>query len=98
MFDLLKIAKEAPGTIIAVPVEALVDANTRLVEKALADLERVVVEKRETILYTQQEVVDKLKVDPSTLWRWQKRGYLVPVKVGGENRYRSTDIDKILEG
>lgn len=98
MLDIIRIAKEAPGTIIAVPVEALVDLNTRLVEKALADMERVLAEKRGTILYTQQEVVDKLKVDPSTLWRWQKRGYLVPVKVGGENRYRSTDIDKILEG
>lgn len=98
MLDLLKIAKEAPGTIIAVPVEALVDANTRLVEKALADLERAVVEKRETIYLTRDQVLAKLNVVPSTLWRWQKRGYLVPVKVGGENRYRSTDIDKILEG
>lgn len=98
MIDLLHLAKEAPGTIIAVPVEALVDANTRLVEKALADLERAVVEKRETIYLTRDQVLAKLNVVPSTLWRWQKRGYLVPVKVGGENRYRSTDIDKILEG
>lgn len=98
MLDIIRIAKEAPGTIIAVPVEALVDANTRLVEKALADLERAVVEKRETIYLTRDQVLAKLNVVPSTLWRWQKRGYLVPVKVGGENRYRSTDIDKILEG
>ena len=98
MIDLLRIAKEAPGTIIAVPVEALVHANTRLVEKALADLERAVVEKRETVYYTRDQVLAKLNVVPSTLWRWQKRGYLVPVKVGGENRYRSTDIERILEG
>ena len=98
MFDLLKLAKEAPGTIIAVPAGVLVDANTRLLEKALADLERAVIEKRETIYLTSNQVLAKLNVDPSTLWRWQKRGYLVPVKVGGENRYRSTDIDKILEG
>ena len=98
MIDLLKLAKEAPGTIIAVPVGDLITANEQLVERTLADLERAVVEKRETVYLTRDQVLAKLNVVPSTLWRWQKRGYLVPVKVGGENRYRSTDIDKILEG
>ena len=98
MIDLLKLAKEAPGTIIAVPVEDLIEANTRLVEKTVADLERTIAERRETVYLTREQVIAKLNIVPSTLWRWNKRGYLVPVKVGGENRYRSTDIEKILEG
>ena len=98
MIDLLQLAKEAPGTIISVPVKDLVSANERLVEKTIADMERMIAEKRETVYLNRDQVLAKLNVDPSTLWRWQKRGYLVPVKVGGENRYRSTDIEKILEG
>ena len=98
MVDLIKLAHDAPGTIIAVPVGDLVKANIWLVEKALADLERGIEAKREIVYYTREQVMAKLNVVPSTLWRWQKRGYLVPVKVGGENRYRSTDIDRILEG
>ncbi len=98
MVDLVKLAQEAPGTIIAVPVGDLVKANIWLVEKALADLEHVVAVKDSVTYLTREQVMAKLNVVPSTLWRWQKRGYLVPVKVGGENRYRSTDIDKILEG
>lgn len=98
MIDLLKLAKEAPGTIIAVPVGDLVEANNRLVERTIADLERSIAERRETVYLTRDQVLDKLNVDPSTLWRWAKRGYLVPVKVGGENRYKSTDIDRILGG
>jgi len=98
MIDVLRLAKEAPGTIIAVPVNDLVEANNRLVEKVVADLERAVVERQETIYLTRDQVMAKLNIVPSTLWRWQKRGYLVPIKVGGENRYRSTDIDRILEG
>lgn len=97
VLDLLKLAKEAPGTIIAVPVGDLIIANEQLVERTIADLERKIAERRETIYMTKDQVLAKLNVAPSTLWRWQKRGYLVPVKVGGENRYRSTDIDKILE-
>jgi len=96
--DLLQLAKEAPGTIIAVPVGDLIEANNRLVERAIADLERAIADKRETVYLTGEQVMGKLNIVPSTLWRWNKRGYLVPVKVGGENRYKSTDIDRILGG
>lgn len=98
MVDLIKLAQEAPGTIIAVPVGDLVKANIWLVEKTLADMEHAVAQKNAVTYLTREQVIEKLNIVPSTLWRWQKRGYLVPVKVGGENRYRSTDIDKILEG
>ncbi len=98
MIDLLQLAKEAPGTIVAVPVGDLIEANNRLVERTVADLERAIVERRETVYLTREQVIAKLNIVPSTLWRWNKRGYLVPVKVGGENRYKSTDIDRILEG
>ena len=92
------LAKEAPGTIISVPVGDLVEANKRLVETAISGLERAVSAKDSAVLLTREQVMKKLNVVPSTLWRWQKRGYLIPIRVGGENRYRSTDIDKILEG
>jgi hypothetical protein len=98
MIDLIMLAKEAPGTIISVPVGDLVEANKRLVETAISGLERAVSAKDSAVLLTREQVMQKLNVVPSTLWRWQKRGYLVPIRVGGENRYRSTDIDKILEG
>lgn len=98
MIDLIQLAKEAPGTIISVPVEALLNANKMLVETAISSLERAVSAKDSAVLLTREQVMQKLNVVPSTLWRWQKRGYLVPVRVGGENRYRSTDIDKIMEG
>ena len=98
MIDLIRLAQEAPGTIISVQVKDLVSANERLVERTIADMERMIAERRETIYMTKDQVLAKLNVAPSTLWRWQKRGYLVPVKVGGENRYKSTDIDRILEG
>lgn len=95
--DILQLAKEAPGTIIAVPVGDLVEANTRLVERAIADLEQSIADRQTTVYYTREQVIALLNVDPSTLWRWNKRGYLIPIKVGGENRYCSKDIDRILE-
>lgn len=44
------------------------------------------------------EVIDKLKVNASTLWRWDKTGYLKKLKVGGKVRYRESDVIKLMEG
>lgn len=96
--DIVQIAKECPGTVLAVRVEDLIKANNRLIDKVRADLEREIARQHEIVYYKSEQVVEKLNVDPSTLWRWKKTGYLVPVNVGGQNRYRSTDIDRILGG
>lgn len=37
-------------------------------------------------------------VDRSTLWRWAKSGYLVPVKVGAKSFYRMSDLEKLMGG
>ena len=40
----------------------------------------------------------ELDVSLSTLWRWNKEGYLKPVAIGGKRRYKLSDIEKIKEG
>lgn len=45
-----------------------------------------------------QETADKLGVDVSTLWRWDKSGYLKKIKVGNKVRYRESDVVKLMEG
>ena len=47
---------------------------------------------------TAQETADKLGVDVSTLWRWDKSGYLKKIKVGNKARYRESDVLKLMEG
>ena len=96
--DIIKLAKECPGVAVTITAGDLVKANSQFI----ADVKRELTEeisRKESITYlTREMVVKKLNVDPSTLWRWKKRGYLVPINVGGQLRYKSTDIDKILEG
>lgn len=76
----------------------LVKANNRLIIDVKEELMEEISRKDSVTYLTSEMVVKKLNVDPSTLWRWKKRGYLVPINVGGQLRYKSTDIDKILEG
>ena len=55
-------------------------------------------ETREESYLTAQETAEKLGVDVSTLWRWNKSGYLKKIKVGSKIRYRESDVLKLMEG
>ncbi len=42
------------------------------------------------------EVTTMLKVDRSTLYCWDKKNYLKPVRVGGKPRYKLSDVEAIM--
>lgn len=84
-------------------------ANVQLVVSALElkeaflnwDAERrdavqPVQEVQEETFLTVNETVKKLGVVPSTLWRWNKAGYLKKIKVGNSVRYRLQDIINLI--
>jgi hypothetical protein len=49
-------------------------------------------------LLTSDETAKMLHKNRTSLWRWAKSGYLVPVSVGGSKMYRKSDITKLMEG
>ena len=53
--------------------------------------------KKEETYHSVEATAKMLGVDKSTLWRWEKQGYLVPVRVGRKPRYKESDIKSCLE-
>jgi hypothetical protein len=51
--------------------------------------------KNEEKYYTRDETANLLDVDVSTLWRWEKDKYLLPVRVGNHPKYKKSDIDNL---
>lgn len=51
----------------------------------------------DTSLITKKEAMLGFKVSHTTLWKWQKSGYLTPVKVGKRVYYRRSDIEKLTK-
>lgn len=47
---------------------------------------------------TANETAKLLGVDISTLWRWDKTGYLRKVKRGSKVFYKESDINTLMEG
>lgn len=82
---------------ISVGADDLKEFARVIVDHAKNRLESAIAEGRSEVYYTAEQVVGILNVDKSTLWRWNKRDFLKPIKVGGMIRYRKSDIDKILQ-
>lgn len=49
-------------------------------------------------LLTKQQVMETLSVSSTTLWLWEQKGYLIPVKIGRKVFYRSKDISNLRNG
>ncbi|WP_300726298.1 helix-turn-helix domain-containing protein [uncultured Rikenella sp.] len=69
--------------------QSVADATRLQIEREIAD-------GKTEMLYTIEYVAEKLSVNRSTLWRWDKNGYLKVIEIGGQRRYRKSDIDRIL--
>lgn len=44
------------------------------------------------------EASEMLGVTANTLWRWNRDGYLKPIKVGRKNRYKLSEVKSLMEG
>ena len=46
---------------------------------------------------TPKQVAARLGCCESTLWRWEKEGYLAPVRFGKRCRYRAEDVERVAK-
>ena len=65
-----------------------------LVNDLISEREEV---KKETYISANQ-VSNLLGVSKSTLWRWEKENYLVPVRVGNKLRSKESEVKQLMEG
>lgn len=47
---------------------------------------------------SRKEVLAVLKIDSSTLWCWEKTGYIKSYPFGGRKRYRREEVEAIRTG
>ena len=97
-YDLFNLAKHCPDITVNVKAGELLEMVDYCVNKTRKDLEQQITDANTETYPSPDQTAKILDVDKSTLWRWRKQGYLVPVEVGGKRRYRMSDIKKILEG
>ncbi len=67
-----------------------------LINRAKSELSAQAHEAKREKYLTKEEVMKICDVCDTTLWHWNKRGYLKSIKVGNKVRYRKSDLGKIL--
>lgn len=94
--NLIELAKACPNAIISVKIGDLIEANEALVAKTKEQLEQIITDQTAETYPSREKVAEILDVDLSTLWRWAKRGLLVPISIGGRRRYKMSDVRRLL--
>lgn len=78
-----------------VSAQDLIDIIDTSVKKTIQELEESVSKSNNDNLVPLKEVAETLNVSRCTLNRWNKDGYLTPIKIGRKVFYRQNDINEI---
>ena len=94
--DIAELAKHCPDVTISIKVGDLMEANKQLVENVRISLEKQIRDEHEEKYLSSDDVCKMLNISKPTLWRWEKLDYLIPIRVGGKVRYKSSEVKQIL--
>ena len=96
--NLIELAKECPGLQVTITLGELIEANRLMIAEVKRELEQEIADSKAETYISREKTMEILDVSSTTLWRWKRMGYLVPVSVGANDRYRMRDIRRIMEG
>lgn len=75
---------------LSIIVYAVVKEALKPIEEALENISKP------DELLTRQEVAAMVGVTLTTLWHWDKKDMLKPVRIGSKVRYKRSDIEKAM--
>ena len=96
--NIYELAKQCPDVTISAKAGELIEMAEYCINATRAALEQQITDAAAETYPSRQKVAEILDVDLTTLWRWQKQGYLTPIEIGGKRRYKMSDVKRILEG
>ncbi len=99
MDDLISILRQGNANVrLEVSGADLLALSNELINRAKSELSAEIAEARKEKYLTKEEIKEICGVCDTTLWHWNRKGYLRTVKIGNKVRYRQSDIRRILEG
>ena len=81
-----------------VTVAVKLDDLREILKEAAGSLKPVRQELPPEDFLSRKEVLSVLRIDSSTLWCWEKTGYIKSFPFGGRKRYKRDDVEAIRTG
>ena len=94
--NIYELVKQCPDLNLTVKAGELLEMVEYCVQSTRKSLEQQITDSNTETYPSIEQVSRILGVDKSTLWRWGKLNYLVPISIGGKRRYRMSDVKKLL--
>ena len=97
MTNLIELVKSGvTGVSLNILIEDLVEFADRIVEQTTEKLLKPMVKQSQEELLPKAEVLEKFNICPSTLWNWERKKYIAPVKIGRKVYYRQDDVECLI--
>lgn len=100
--DLFELSELLPDLTVSVKLSDLLQANRQLLADAIdmSASSTAKAEKNEltsSAYITREQMMSDFGVSSTTLWRWDKAGYLIPCKLGTRVLYKAEDVLKVMD-
>ena len=90
------LSTEAANIKLEITGEDLRQFSEDLINRAVSEVAAAMFSSQDNSLLTKEKVKSMCGVCDATLWHWDKRNYLKPVRVGAKVMYRNADVRRIL--
>ena len=94
--DIKELVKNCTQVMVTIGLDDLRIWHKEVIADTRRELEEIVISDKAETYPTPNQVSEILHCDLSTLWRWAKKGYLVPLEIGGKRRYKMSEVKGIL--
>ena len=91
-----ELIKSGANINVTINIKDLQVWHKEVIEDTRRKLEDAVISDKAETYPSPKQVSEILGVDLVTLWRWRKKGYLVPIELGGKRRYKMSDVKALL--
>jgi len=85
------------NTVLLINEHDLENTLDRITEKAIERVKNELDTQHNEVYLSPKKVAEMLDIHVTTLYRWEKQNYLIPIRIGTKVRYRKSDIDKLLD-
>ncbi|MEZ4801295.1 MAG: helix-turn-helix domain-containing protein [Gelidibacter sp.] len=85
-------------TLTAVNPDQLKDLIVAGIKEEFTELiSQLIPQKKQEELLTRKEVCTILQCSMTTLWHWENRGLLCPIRIGRNVRYRKSEVESFIK-
>jgi excisionase family DNA binding protein len=85
------------NTVLLINEHDLENTLDRITEKVIERVKNELDTQHNEVYLSPKKVAEMLDIHVTTLYRWEKQNYLIPIRIGTKVRYRKSDIDKLLD-